>query len=386
LQASIKKNAATFSNPVDIINSVTSQLSEKIRYMGDWRTIEGKFSPRSLKAVADSGVGDCKDFSASTAAILNSLGFKAHAALVMRGLAYLPPEKTLPSYYNSNHAIVKATSKDGQIFWIDPTNFTSMADGIYPDISDRPVLVLDSQNPSYENIPSINANHAKMIIKERLEIKDNDLLKTQGEMSLTGERAQPFTGAALSHSLQLIEEAVIQTLSGETSPLNPKVVLPPLNSRIVKDLLVIYAYEQENHLLLTNKGPAILLHFSWTDNLVDTSPTQEGTTFIGLPMTQHKKISFPNMDAEQAKTLTYQVKTPWVEAKRDCRAGEQGFEMIEDSKVLKSFISAQEVRSKQFQDLRNDLKKYASKLALVVSSLPKEPLKKSNNDPLAKDQ
>ena len=72
LHESIRKEASCMTHSVDQINKVTSLLSEKIRYMGDWRTIEGKFAPRSLKAVATSGVGDCKDFSASTAAILLS--------------------------------------------------------------------------------------------------------------------------------------------------------------------------------------------------------------------------------------------------------------------------------------------------------------------------
>jgi transglutaminase-like putative cysteine protease len=382
LQESIKKAAASLSNPVDQINKVTSLLSEKIRYMGDWRTTEGRFSPRSLKAVAESGVGDCKDYSASTAAILNSLGYKARIAMVMRGIHYISPQKSLPGFSMFNHAIVKVIAKDGKVFWSDPTNFVSMADGIFPDISERPALVLDTKDPSYETIPSINHQHSKMDIKGNMEVKENDILKTEGELKLTGESAQDFTGAALSHSLQAIEEGTILNLSGEACPLKKKVILPPLDSRIVKDIVISYSYEQENHLLLTNMGSGILFNFFWANNFIDTSMTQEGTTFLGLPVTLHKTITIKNVDAEQAKTVAYEFKSPWVEAKRECSLSDRGIEMIETITILKSFITAEEVKSKQFQELRQTIKKYCSKIALIISRLPGESTKKVSETPL----
>lgn len=376
LQEAIKKAAANISNPVDQINKVTSLLSEKIRYMGDWRTIEGKLSPRSLKAVADSGVGDCKDYSASTAAILKALGYKAQVATVMRGTSYISPEKSLPSFSMFNHAIVKVTTPDKKVFWIDPTNFASMADGIFPDISERPALVLDTKDPSYEKIPSIHYQHARMDIKGVIEIKENNILSTEGELKLIGESAQDFTGAALNHSLQVIEEATILTLCGEASPLKKKVILPPLDSRIVKDMAISYSYEQENHLLLTNMGYGILFNFSWASNIIDTSITQEGTTFVGLPMTLHRTFIIKNVDADQAKALAYAFTSPWVEAKRECHLSDRGVEMVENIAILKSFVTAEEVKSKEFQDLRQTIKKYCSKIALIISNLPGEASKK----------
>lgn len=370
LQESIRQAASTISSPVDQINKVTSLLCEKIRYMGDWRTTEGRFAPRSLKAVADSGVGDCKDYSASTAAILSALGYKTRVVVVMRGIPYIPPQKSLPSFSMFNHAIVKVIAQDGKVFWIDPTNFASMADGIFPDISERPALILDIKDPSYETIPSIRYEHSRMDIKGNMEIKESDILKTEGELKLIGESAQDFTGAALSHSIQVIEEATIMNLSGEASPLKKKVTLPPLDSRIVKDLAISYSYEQENHLLLTNMGSGILLNFSWANNFIDTSMTQEGTTFVGLPVTLHKAVIIKNVDVEQTKALTYAFKSPWVEAKRECRLSDQGVEMVETVTILKSFITAEEVRSKKFQELRHAIKKYCSKIALIISKSP----------------
>jgi hypothetical protein len=380
LQETIRKEAEKATNPVDQINAVTSLLSEKIRYMGDWRTIEGKFAPRSLEAVANSGVGDCKDFSASTAAILKSLGYKAQVAVVMRGMAYLPPEKSLPSFLNFNHAIVKITSKDGKVFWIDPTNFTSMADGVYADITDRPVLVLDSKTPSYENIPSIDFKHSKITYQDTIEILDNWAVSTTGSIKLIGEQAQGPTGAGLSHSLQAIEESIIKEVSGEASPSKKKVVLPPLNCRTVKDLEVSYSYEQENALLLTNEGPGILLNFLWSQPFVDTSDDQEGTMFVGLPASLIKKTIIKDVDAEKSKAVAYNFTSPWVEAKRECHVVDQGVEISEEIYILKSFVTAEEAKSKQYKELKGLIKKYCNKFAIIVTKVDK---KKINQSPLA---
>ena len=58
--------------------------------------------------------------------------------------------------------------------------------------------------------------------------------------------------------------------------------------------------------------------------------------------------------------------------------------MIETIIILKSFITAEEVKSKEFQNLRQSIKKYCSKIALIISNLPMQDLKKSVDAPLAK--
>jgi hypothetical protein len=376
----IRNEASKKEGAIDQINSVTSLLAEKVRYMGDWRTIAGKFAPRNLKDVAESGVGDCKDFSAATIAILRSLGYKAQAAIVMRGPAYLPPEKSLPGYLNFNHAIAKITDREGKIYWIDATNFTSMADGIYSDICARPVLVLDSQNPSYEKIPAIDFQHSGISIVDVLDIKQNDVLSRTGSTTLRGEEAQPVTGAGLSHSLQSIEEAIIKEISGEATPAKKNITMPPLNSRIVKDVSISYSFEQENILLLTNDGPAILLNFTWSQPFIDTAADQVGTIFLEFPVTLNKKTVIKNVATLGTQDLSYKFKTPWVEARRECRLVDQGVEIIDNICILKSFISAEEIKSKEFKALKDAIKKYCTKLAIIVSKIDS---KNSNSSPLA---
>jgi hypothetical protein len=126
--------AEKIQNNIDQINIVTSYLNDKIQYLSDTTTIKGRFAPRDLDVIAKSQLGDCKNLSAATISILNKLGYKAQFALVLRGEGS-PYPNTLPSMFVFNHAIVKATDKNGKIYCIDSTNLQSMADGIFPDIA-----------------------------------------------------------------------------------------------------------------------------------------------------------------------------------------------------------------------------------------------------------
>lgn len=142
----IAKEAETKATLIEKINTVTARLAESITYMGDWRTVEGAYIPRNLAEIAKSRLGDCKDFSASTVAILRRIGIQADPALIHRGVDYLAPPNHLPNMFNFNHAFVRVY--DGkENLWVDPTNFTSFAQGIYPDIAKREALVLDPKNP-----------------------------------------------------------------------------------------------------------------------------------------------------------------------------------------------------------------------------------------------
>jgi hypothetical protein len=179
----IKKSAANAVSDTDIINAVTSQLNENIKYMGDWRTIAGQFIPRDLAKIASTQVGDCKDFTASTAAILRKIGFKADAVLVMRGSSNFSLN-ALPDVGNFNHAMLKVTSKSNKIYWIDPTNSVSMAGGLFLDIAGKMALILNISHPAYEKISNIDPDpkRAKFIMNETITVKDNGTIYSSGTL------------------------------------------------------------------------------------------------------------------------------------------------------------------------------------------------------------
>jgi len=91
-------------------------------------------------------------------------------------------------------------------------------------------------------------------------------------------------------------------------------------------------------------------------------------------------IIIKNVNANDAQHLSYKFKTPWVEARRECRLVDQGVEIIDNVCILKSFISAEELKSKEFKSLKDAIKKYCTKLAIIVT---KNEIKNSNSSPLA---
>lgn len=365
LYEKIREAALPLQGAVAQINAVTTEL-QQVRYMGDWRTIQGRYCPRDLSVVASSGVGDCKDFATALAAILRALGYQADVALVTRGGFHVPAQKKLVSVQSFNHAIVKVVTPEGCVLWVDPTNFTSMADGIYPDIADRPALVLKSKQPSYEMIPPVDPAHAKIAIHDALEVQGQTTLVRQGRLHLTGEQAESLTGAGLSNSPQTIAEGVTRMLTGNSEPQKKVVKLPPLTSRVVQGVTIHYTLAQENEVLLSTSGPGILLGSVWVAPFMETKLDQVGTTCLGIPATFERTIVVKNVGVARAKSLEYQVKTPWLEATRTCEAIEGGVKITERAVIRKSFVTATDVRTKQFQELKNRLKMFCTQVALIL--------------------
>ena len=80
----------------------------------------GSHEPADPDTVLQRRFGDCKDKSLLLVTILNDLGIEAETALVdtSRGRSL---DRTLPTPYAFNHAIVRATIGD-EVYWLDPTD------------------------------------------------------------------------------------------------------------------------------------------------------------------------------------------------------------------------------------------------------------------------
>lgn len=367
----IKKEAQAATTIIDQINIVTSRLAEKIRYLTDQTTIEGRFSPRSLKTTVESAVGDCKDFSAATVAILKALGHKAQIALVTRGNGYLAPKKLLPALECSNHAVVKVTTEDGKVLWIDPTNVVSLAGGLFPDIANRPAIVLDSEHPSYEYIPEIDATHPQTTIESEISLA-NDQQQVTGKIITKGENMLSMAGWTLFQSEQAIKELIIQKISGETTPIEMNVKLPNLSARIVPEsLLVEYAYKQKNKLLLTNMGKGISLDSFWSIPYTQVSDDTEGVTYIDHPYSLTRITTVQNCQSSDVKNLDFNIDTPWVQASRQCEVKNGNTIITDTATIWKRFILPDEAKSPEFKKLKEVIKKYCQDVAVIFPNSPK---------------
>lgn len=350
------------------INAVTSLLNEKVQYMGDWRTVSGKFFPRDLEKIADSQVGDCKDFSASTAAILQKLGYKVQPILVMRGTTSTSNPEALPNMGNFNHVMLKVTNRDGKIYWIDPTNTVSMAQGIFPDIADRSALVLDSEEADYIKIPAVQGENSKVISHSELTIEDN-VVNEYGQLTVQGEAALGLTGVGLYYSDEQLRDSVFRMISGVYLDEEEKkfLELPDLTLRNVEDLTIKYEFQQKNKIFKTNLGPALNLGDNWLNDVVNTASDQISDLFIGVPKTKESHMIIKDIKIKNCENLNFEINSPWLYVNRSCKYQNDGTEFSNLITIKKSFITNEELKTAEYKNLKSELENNFSRASIIIS-------------------
>lgn len=368
LFSDIAKATEEVKGDKDKIDTVTSLLSEKIQYMGDWRAIKGRFIPRDLKEIASTGVGDCKDFTAATAAILRSIGYKADPALVLRG-QYEKPLNILPGIDNFNHVIVKVTTSEGRIYWVDPTNITSMAGNIFADIAEKATLVLNMEKPIYEVIPAVDFKHSVIEENETLSVKNNYLaVNYKGDIALKGEMANYVTSLDLYYSKQQMEDFAFRMISGIELEKDERknLVLPQLSSRIVKDVKVEYEYERKNALFKTNVGYALTMNSApEVSSIINSLPDRVTDLFMGAPHINTKKTLIKNAKAKGINKLNYSIDSPWLKVTRTLVNKGRDVEITDETLVLCSFIAKEDLETPLFKNLKASLAKDLQKASIV---------------------
>ncbi len=364
----IAKSANDKNTDEEKINFVTSTLNEKIQYMGDWRSVSGRYFPRDLAKIINSQIGDCKDFTASTAAILQKIGYKVQPILVMRGVTNFSNPNSLPNIENFNHVMLKITNKEGKIYWVDPTNMVSMAQGVFPDIANKMALLLDSKSTGYIKITDIKPQDSRVILRNELVI-NNNLLDSAGEIILKGVSALNVAGAGLYSSDEQIRDFIFFTLSGVYLDQKEKKLLelPDLTSRIVKDLVIKYEFQQKNQTFKTNLGRALTLKSAWIDEVINTAPDQITDIFISVPITRESHLFFKDIIIKDCKKLNFATDSPWVYVNRSCKYQNDGTEFTDIISVKKSFITNEELKTNQYKTLKNDLENNFNKATVILS-------------------
>lgn len=354
------------------INTVTSLLNDKITYLGDWRSIKGRLIPRDLNKISSTQMGDCKDFAAATATILTRLGYKTQFVLVRRGVHNFYAD-SLPDLFVFNHTFLKVTNKQGKVYWVDATNFQSMADGLFPDIADKKILVLDPDHPSYEKTPALNPAHAEAISQSQIEVLSDTKIIESGKVMLKNEEALILTGATLAKSEKSIKDLLFYNLSGVTLEEKNKksMELPDLKSRIVKDIVYSYSFEQDNRLSKTNEGLALELKYGALASLFGIAQDYVADISVGsYPWTVKSQTIIKNIKVNNIEFLNKEIKTPWLYVIRKCTMINNRDLHIDEALVLyKDLITNEELNTPEFIKLKDDLEKDFKGVSIVFTRL-----------------
>lgn len=358
----IVDKAAKQATTIQKIDMVTSELATIMTYSGNWTTFDKMFFPQKLSEIGKLKIGDCKDFSMATVAMLRKLGIKANIALTYRNsqtsLGAMRSEAIdddMPQSNMFNHAIVKVQDQ-GKTYWIDPTNLVSSAGYIFSDIAGSHALEVVANAEKIEKIPYSGIEQNSIILEKEYIIKgdhtaettsnftiNGDFSKAVIELSLTknGESGQKILSALNRTSFDKakarfenvdFKNRITQKISGVEKALGEKVLLEEEGKTYFSAPVSIL---MRASLVLGEKGRVTDANLG--GNVQDKTILRvKGYDFVGYP---------------EGCTII----TPWFNASRKFIKIDQGFEILDHVRFLKNTITASDINTDKFQMALGDI-------------------------------
>jgi len=364
LYEAILNKAEKISTPSDQINFITSQLEEKIRYLGDWRLVKGAYHPRSLNEITKSGYGDCKDKSVSTASILRRLGYQAHVAVINRSEKHIRNPLRLPTNH-FNHAIVWAF-KDGREYWIDPTNFTSYVQRIYPDISHRQTIIFKPNEAIPTETPALDAATNKIESQLEFNFDDSQELQGKGTIQLLGAAANSITGKSLLDSKNQIDFMIAKWMTNINDLLEWKFDPFDLSSRIVSDFKTNFTFKARWKPITTSMGFAFLRYAREAiGNLNIPLKNRISSLFVSNPFSFSNTIDFVGKNMSMSKDLFCDGRSQWFDYQRDVKNYKDKITLKETLVIKQNIISIDDLKTPEFYQEQQKILTCMGDFALV---------------------
>ncbi|MFQ3307575.1 MAG: hypothetical protein ACI8ZF_000831 [Candidatus Midichloriaceae bacterium] len=363
----IYEEAKKQKNEIDQINIITYKLNDTIQYLMDGRTVSGNVFPRDLSEVAKTQYGDCKDFSSVTGAILKKLGYEVDTVLVHRGEIYPEFKFPIPAFV-FNHMMLKVKSKNGNVYWLDPTNFQSMAGGMFPDTAGRMALVISKTSAKYEKIPPIDPKKSNNSITKEYFIDKTDV-RIVFDAKLSGQSAWNLSGIGKMFSKKSLEDIFFNNINDE-KVVDPKdrldVVIPNLESRIVSDVEFKLEYKADNLLLNTNLGKALKLRYKNLEFANNIAEDNEVDFYIGIPRSSDITTIIKSKCVTNIKNLDFNMDTKWIKLNRTASCINQDTVITDHILFKKSFIKNEEAKTEGFKKLKKAISDNYINMAVVI--------------------
>lgn len=368
-----RKAKASHTGFFDRINDLTSALATAVRYHGNWRTVRGGFVARPLTEIATTQYGDCKDFSLITVAGLRAMGYKAHVAFVSRGDIPSYPQP-LPSLV-FNHAIVRVIDDAGKGWYIDPTNFSSRAQGIRPDIAGRLTLILAGQESRKDATPALLPQDNRELIEIQLDADPERKLTTSHYVyQAFGASAENLTGAELRFSKNQLDEMILRYAANEAEIISGQVEPYSLNSRIVKDLRLAASVQDKREIPRSTAGPGYPIFNVGSQFLkIDLSNRVSGLA-LGKPQRRESRTKLVNTKIIGDPVPPCSVDSRWFKASRSVEETESGIVILEREEVQTYGVTAKDLQSDAFKDLQKSVSNCLGSLMVVYEKTQGKPL------------
>lgn len=367
LHEKIYKEAKNIKDDEERIEHVIERLQTHIRYLGDWRSVKGAMIPRPLQEIARSGYGDCKDYSASLAAILRKLGYKSFVAWVFRGDTMQFENPKLPSTKVQNHAITYAEIQ-GQARWLDATNSMVYIKEPLPDIAGRVALLLDPENPREKDIPPTDYRKNRAIIRVEYSDVKKPMVQVKTKLNLSGVAATEWTGDQLRSSFDALQFRLLEwTASNVKTVTDVKFTPFSLMSRITRDLDFSYEFKEPNAFYESNQGVGFLL---WENQALAQIAERVDKRFTDLglnyPRISEYFVSFKNASSQGTEKLNCSFKSPWVELNRKVTQKSKEIQIHDVITILRPRVLREEFETTTMTNLLADIRKCVVHKLLIL--------------------
>ncbi|OYZ22993.1 MAG: hypothetical protein B7Y39_07020 [Bdellovibrio sp. 28-41-41] len=358
LHEKIYQDAKKLKSDEDRMELIIERLQTHIRYLGDWRSVKGAMIPRPLAEIARSGYGDCKDYSASLAAILRKLGYKSNVAWVYRGDTMQFENPKLPSTKVQNHAITYVEVQ-GKPRWLDATNSMVYIKEPLPDISGRVAVLLDPENPGEKDIPPTDYKKNRAVIQVEYADVKKPYVQVKTKLHLSGVAATEWTGDQLRSSLDSLQFRLLEwTASNVKTVTDVKFTPFSLMSRISRDLDFSYEFKEMNSFYESNQGVGFLL---WENQALSQIADRVDKRFTDLglnyPRVSEYIVSFKNTSSQGTNKLSCGFKSPWIELDRKVTQKSKAIQIHDIITVLKPRVLKEEFESPEMTKLLGDIRK-----------------------------
>lgn len=339
----------------DQANTIMALLADRIRYMGDLRTVKGRFLARNLKDIALSAYGDCKDYSTLTLALLRKLGYSADIALVQRTLnpPLEIPKTVIPTAFN--HTIVHV-ELNGRSVWLDPTNPTSLSKFSRADIANRESLILkkDHAKPAFiaSNAPEDDA------IEKTLEytFKANGISRLLSKTTYLGIRASWIrdTNFHLPHESLVHSLLTSRTKDHIVQSIN-KTEIPEIKTRFPGDYTWFIDLDFNSPRIQTSMGKGFEIETKYEEITKVDVETYTNGIFLNLPGIYKEKVILNGVKLKGSHSKC-KVDSKWLTYERNIRQVKNRIEVDRTYKSLKYAIKNEELKTPAFKKLQDDLK------------------------------
>jgi hypothetical protein len=341
----IAEKAKKQKTPIDQINIVTSEIAEQIRYVGEWRELEGLWHPRKLETITTTGFGDCKDFSVSTGAVLRQLGFETHVAWIMRRREFENgplDDKVL----HVNHAIIRA-EKDGQVYWIDPTNHTSQAQTVYSDIANRRTYVVYPDRIALDHTPAMNSSQSEIKFTTTIDFAS---WTASGVADFRGRSAEAWTGDELRTNKQAINYNLLGWIADRSKVVDWGMGTYDLRSRIVHDLSIPYTYTLIPSMEQTTAGPGFEICAPFFVEHFRARRSQRVTDLLlANPQQVDREYMIKGRPVQLAKKLKCEGDSPWAAFKREISRQPGGVKLSDHLEIKMLHVPAKDIKTDAFE-------------------------------------